>query len=80
MPGRRDQRQRREHAWDVEPEAGLDDAEGEARALPGRARRDLGHDGADQRQAAADPQAAEEVGQGGRQTQSRSICCQREAR
>ncbi len=69
MPVDGDQRQRGEHARDVEPEPGLDDAEGEARALAGRTGRDLGHDGADQRQPAADPQAAEEVGQGGRHAQ-----------
>ena len=52
-PGQGDQHQGREHARDVEPVAGLEDAVGEARAGAGGAGRELGHDGADQRQAAA---------------------------
>ena len=67
--GERNQHQRGEHARDVEPEAGFDDAKGEARALRRRAGGEFGDDRADQREAAADPQAAEEIGQRGRQPQ-----------
>ena len=63
MPVDRDQQQRREHAGNVEAIAAFDDAEGEPRALSRRARRDLRDDRADQREAAADAQAAEEIGQ-----------------
>ena len=67
--GERQQQQRREHARNVEPIAGLDDAIGEARARAGRAGRDLGHHRADQRQPAGDAQPAEDVGQRRRQLQ-----------
>ena len=59
--GERQQQQRREHARDVEPVAGLDDAIGEARAGAGGAGGDLGHHRADQRQPAGDAQAAQDV-------------------
>ena len=54
-PGQADQEQRREHARDVQPVAGLQDAIGEAGAGAGRAGGELGDDGADQRQSAGDP-------------------------
>ena len=49
--------ERREEARDVEPVLALDDAVGEARAGPRRAGGDLGHDRADEREAAGDLQA-----------------------
>ena len=61
--------ERREQARDVEAVLALDDAVGEAGAGAGRAGGDLGDDGADQRKAAGDLQAGEEIGQGGRAAQ-----------
>ena len=58
--GDRQQDQRREHARNVEPVARFGDPIGEARTGPRRACGDLGDDGADQRQSAGDPQAAED--------------------
>ena len=69
MPVTRDQDQRREQPRRVEPVAGLDDARGEARRLARRAGDELGHHGADQRQAAGDLQAAEEIRHRRRQPQ-----------
>ena len=60
---------RGEHAGNIEPVAGFGDAIGETGTGPGAAGGDFRHHGADQRQAARDPQAAENVGQGGRQLQ-----------
>ena len=67
--GKRQQQQRREHARDVEPVARFGDAIGEAGARAGRARRDLGHHRADQRQPAGDAQAGEHMRQRRRQLQ-----------
>ena len=61
----RDQHQRREHARDVQTVAGFNNTKRQPRPLPGRAGGDLGDDGADQRQSAADPQAGKEIGQRG---------------
>src|SRR5262252_6751292 len=47
--GKREEKQRSEHARDVEPIAGFDDAIRKSRPGAGRARRDLGDDGADER-------------------------------
>ena len=71
--GDRNEEQRREHARDVEPIAGFDDAEGEACALSGRARRDFGDDRADQRKAAADSQSAEKIGKRRRNAQPQQL-------
>ena len=46
-----------------------DDAEGQAGAFAGGASCDFGHDGTDQRQAASDAKAAQEVRQRARQSQ-----------
>src|SRR5262249_7666700 len=56
-----EEQQRREHARNVEPVARFDDAIGEARAGAGRAGRDLGDHGADQRQPARDLQATQDI-------------------
>src|SRR5262245_25704413 len=69
--GDRQEQERREQARNVEAVAGLDDAIGETGAGPRRAGRDLGHHGADQRQAAGDADAAQHGGQRGRQFQMR---------
>src|SRR5574342_816109 len=58
-----------EHARDLERVPRLENAEGEPRLRPAGAGHELGHDGADQRQPAADLEAAQEVGQGRRQAQ-----------
>ena len=67
-PGQRQQEQRREEARDREPVAGFENAESEPRLGPARAGDELGNDSANQCQAAADSEAREEVGQGGRQS------------
>ena len=67
--GDRQQQQRREHARDIEPVAGLGDAEGKPRSGAGRTRGDLRHHRADQRQPAGDLQPAEDLGQRRRQLQ-----------
>ena len=67
--GQRQQQQRREHARDRQPVAGFEYAEGQpglGSAGPGDK---LGHDRADQRQTAADPQPGEEIGQRRRDSQ-----------
>ena len=79
MPVSEISKQRCEHAGNVEPIAGFDDAEGEARALSRRARRDLRDDRADQRETAADAQPAEEIGQGGGNAQPAATGAPREA-
>src|SRR5579884_796162 len=68
-PGQRDQRERGEHARYIEPVAGLGDAERKTRALAGIARGELGDDSADERKAATDSEAAEEIGKRGGQAQ-----------
>ena len=65
----REQPQGREEAWDVQAILALDDAVGEARARAGRARRDLGDGGANERQASGDLETGEEVGESGRAAQ-----------
>src|SRR5258706_13891158 len=67
--GARDHEERREHARDLQLVAGLEDAVGEPGLDAARAGDELGHHRADQRQAAADAQAAEEKGQRARQAQ-----------
>ncbi len=57
------QQQRREHSGNVEAITGLGDPEGQPRPRARGARRDFGDHGPDQRQAARDPQAAEDIGQ-----------------
>jgi hypothetical protein len=47
--GEREEQQRGEHARDVEPIAGFDDAIGKPRSGAGRTRRDLRDHGADER-------------------------------
>ena len=58
MPLDGEEQQRREHAWNVEPVAGFDNAVGKARSGAGRSRGDLGHHRPDQREPACDLQAA----------------------
>src|SRR5499427_10073850 len=59
-----DEEHRREHAWDLELIARLENPEGEPRLGPARARHELGDHGADEGKAAADAQAAEKERQG----------------
>ncbi len=61
--GQRDQQEGCEHARDVELEAGLQDLVGEAGAAAAGAGDELGDHRPDQREAARDAQAAEEIGQ-----------------
>ena len=68
--GERDQKQGREHARDVELEARLQDLVGQARARAAGAGDELGHHRADQREAAGDAQAAEEIRQRARDAQA----------
>src|SRR5687768_8149390 len=67
--GAGDHEQRREHARDLQLVARFEDAVGEARLDAARAGDELRHHRADEREAAADAQAAEEEGQGARQAQ-----------
>ena len=71
--GQRDQQQRREHARDVELEAGLQDLVGQAGARAAGAGDEFGHHRADQRQAAGDAQPAEEVRQRARDAQPHQL-------
>ena len=69
MPVSDKQEQRREQARDRQPIAGFQDAEGEPGLGAAGAGDELGNDGADQRKTAADPEAGEKIGQGGRHSQ-----------
>ena len=73
----REEHQRREQARDVQPVLRLEQAEGEAGVGAGGAGGELGDDGGDQREAAGDPEAGEEIGQGVRQLAGGSSVCQR---
>ena len=73
-PVDRQQDQRREQARDVEPVLRFEQAEGEAGAGAGRAGGEFGDDGGDQREAAADPEAGEEIGQRAGIFRRSSVC------
>ena len=74
MPVSRDQHQGREHARDVQLVARFEDALGQPRGVAAGAGHELRHHRADQRQAARDAQAAQEVGQRRRQAEMTSVC------
>ena len=67
MPVDREEHEGGEEARNVEPILRFEQAEGEARAGPGRAGGELGDHGGDQGEAAGDPQAREKIGQRVRQ-------------
>ena len=69
MPRQRDQQQRREHARDLQPVAGFEDAVRKPRRAAAGAGDELGNHRADQRKPAGDLQAAEEIRQRGGQAQ-----------